>query len=306
MEWIAGMDLRQFRQFIAVAEERSFRRAAVRLNMAQPPLTTAIRRIEEEVGAPLIERTNRITCLTQAGEVFLEEARRAVLQAERAVLAARRAANGLRGTLRVSFVPSAARDILPAFLRRFRDAHPDVELQLREQMTSQQVRAIHDGDADVGFVIPPVDDAEGLTIRALTRNEMIAALPEEHPLCRLGQVALSQLKEEAWVCFPAREGPGLHRRIREACSAAGFAPLILQEAQQMDTIINLVAGGMGVALVTEASATVERKGVVFCPLTGVGSPVTYELAVAYGRRSSVLDSFLAIIAEHWPDAMAGR
>jgi DNA-binding transcriptional LysR family regulator len=294
------MDLRQFRQFIAVAEELSFRRAAERLHMAQPPLTTAIQRIEEEVGAPLIERTNRITCLTQAGEVFLEEARRTVQQAERAVQAARRAANGLNGSLRVSFVPSAARDILPPFLRRFREAYPDVELQLREQMTAQQVRSLNQDEADVGFVIPPVEADQGLTIRPLTKSEMIAALPEGHRLCGLGQVALSQLKQEAWVCIPPREGPGLHRSIREACSAAGFAPLIMQEAQQMDTIISLVAGGMGVALVTKASATAERKGVVFCPLTGKGAPVTYELALAYGRRTPVLDAFLALSELHWP------
>ena len=107
------IELRQFRQFIVVAEELSFRRAADRLNMAQPPLTATIKRLEDTIGATLIERTNRITRLTEAGLVFLEEARKAVSQADQAVLAAQRAGAGLTGALRVTFVASAAREILP-------------------------------------------------------------------------------------------------------------------------------------------------------------------------------------------------
>lgn len=126
------IELRQFRQFIAVAEELSFRRAAERLNMAQPPLTTTIKRIEDEVGTTLIERTNRIGRLTEAGHVFLDEARKTVNQAERAMLAAKRAGAGLTGTLRITFVASAAREILPSILLRFREHYPAVRLELRK------------------------------------------------------------------------------------------------------------------------------------------------------------------------------
>ena len=115
------IELRQFRQFIVVAEELSFRRAADRLNMAQPPLTATIKRLEDTIGATLIERTNRINRLTEAGRVFLEEARKAVVQADQAVVAAQRAGAGLTGALRVTFVPSAAREILPSILLRFRE-----------------------------------------------------------------------------------------------------------------------------------------------------------------------------------------
>ena len=121
------IELRQFRQFIAVAEELSFRRAADRLHMAQPPLTVTIKQIEEELGTLLIERTNRIARLTPAGRVFLEECKRTVIQAERAVAAARRAGAALSGALRVTFVASAAREILPPILRAFREQYPEVE-----------------------------------------------------------------------------------------------------------------------------------------------------------------------------------
>jgi DNA-binding transcriptional LysR family regulator len=289
------MELRQFRQFIAVAEELSFRRAAARLNMAQPPLTSTIQRIEEELGMVLIERTNRITRLTEAGQVFLEEARRTVRQAERAVHEARRASAGLRGTLRITFVASAARDILPIILRRFRHDYPDIDLELRELMTAPQIRALQADQADVGFLIPPLYEAGELEIDILARHDMVAALPDGHPLAGAPTIDLSMLACEPWIIFPAREGPGLHERIRVACALAGFAPRVAQEAQQMDTIVSLVAGGMGVALITRVIASNPRKGVIFRPLTGKGTPVTYELAVAYGRRSPALDAFARLV-----------
>src|SRR5258705_9271257 len=120
------IELRQFRQFIAVAEELSFRRAADRLHMAQPPLTVTIKQIEEELGTLLIERTNRIARLTPAGRVFLEECKRTVIQAERAVAAARRAGAGLSGALRVTFVARGARGTLPPPPRPFRRQYPDI------------------------------------------------------------------------------------------------------------------------------------------------------------------------------------
>lgn len=292
------IELRQFRQFIAVAEELSFRRAAERLNMAQPPLTATIKRIEDEVGAILIERTNRIERLTEAGRVFLDEARKTVNQAERAMLAAQRAGAGLTGTLRVTFVASAAREILPSILLRFREHYPAVKLELREAMTTQQLTSLANNDSDLGFVIPPLQDAENLTIEVIARNRLVAALPEGHPLTKAAQITLADMSHESWILFAARQGPGLHRIIHKACAKAGFSPRIGQEAPQMDTIANLVAGGMGVALVSRALATSGRKGVAFRELAGPGTPVEFELAIAYAHSSPVLDAFVAATRLH--------
>lgn len=292
------IELRQFRQFIAVAEELSFRRAAERLNMAQPPLTATIKRIEDEVGAILIERTNRIERLTEAGRVFLDEARKTVNQAERAMLAAQRAGAGLTGTLRVTFVASAAREILPSILLRFREHYPAVKLELREAMTTQQLTSLANNDSDLGFVIPPLQDAENLTIEVIARNRLVAALPEGHPLTKAAQITLADMSHESWILFAARQGPGLHRIIHKACAKAGFSPRIGQEAPQMDTIANLVAGGMGVALVSRALATSGRKGVAFRELAGPGTPVEFELAIAYAHSSPVLNAFVAATRLH--------
>jgi DNA-binding transcriptional LysR family regulator len=289
------IELRQFRQFIAVAEELSFRRAADRLHMAQPPLTVTIRQIEEELGTLLIERTNRIARLTPAGRVFLEECKRTVIQAERAIVAARRAGAGLNGALRVTFVASAAREILPPILLAFREQYPEVELMLTEAMTAQQVAKIQTDDADVGFVIPPLRDADGLSVEVLAKNQMVAALPENHPLAQLQSISLSDLASEDWILFPERQGPGLHERVLTACAQAGFVPRVGQQASQMDTIASLVAGGMGVGLVTRIIATANRPGVVFRDLTGIGTPVEYELAIAHGRSTPLVDAFMAVI-----------
>ena len=287
-------ELRQFRQYIAVAEELSFRRAAERLHMAQPPLTTAIKRLEEEIGATLIERSNRVTRLTEAGCLFLDEARRAVEQAERAMRVAQRAGAGLTGLLRVTFAPSAAREVLSPILRAFRQNYPDVQIELTEAMTAQQLEALHTNRADIGFVVPPLHDAPQITCIAICRNQMVAVLPKDHPLARAKSLTLSDLASEPWILFPERHAPGLHRRIYAACAEAGFTPKIGQEALQMETIVGLVAGGMGVALVSAAIRTSRRKGVAFRNLSGAGTPVDYELALAYGRSSPVLTAFISI------------
>lgn len=287
------IELRQFRQFIAVAEELSFRRAAERLNMAQPPLTATIQRLEDEIGTTLIERTNRITRLTEAGQIFLKEARKTVEQAERAMLAARQAGEGLTGLLRISFVASAAREILPSILLRFREHHPQVKLELQEAMTAHQIELLQAGRSDLGFVIPPLQDARDLKSEIVAQNHLVAAVPEDHALAQQEQIALTDMAHESWILFPERQGPGLHRIIHAACLQAGFTPLIGQEAPQMDTIVSLVAGGMGVALVSRALVKGGHRGVAFRELTGTGTPVRFELAVAYKELSPAIEAFLA-------------
>jgi DNA-binding transcriptional LysR family regulator len=180
-------------------------------------------------------------------------------------------------------------------LRAIREQYPDIELTLTEAMTAHQVAKIQTDEADVGFVIPPLRDADGLSVEVLTRNQMVAAIPENHPLAQRPSIALADLASEPWILFPARQGPGLHERVLTACAQAGFVPRVGQEASQMDTIASLVAGGLGVGLVTRIIATANRPGVVFRDLTGIGSPVEYELAIAYGRSTPLLDAFTAVV-----------
>ncbi|HHT8919147.1 TPA: LysR family transcriptional regulator, partial [Burkholderia cenocepacia] len=218
------IDLRQFRQFIAVAETLSFRRAAERLHMAQPPLSAAIRKLEDEVGVALLERDNRGSRLTPAGEAFLLEARRTLEQAERAVAVARRAGAGLGGTLRLRFVDSTVNALLPLILRAFQERHPNVDFQLEEGTTAEQVLALRQDRTDAGLVVLPVADAGDVHVEPLLRDRMVAALPDGHRLARRRRIALAELADEPWVMFAAHHGPGMHALIVTACAQAGFAP----------------------------------------------------------------------------------
>lgn len=288
------MELRQFRHFIAVAEELSFRKAAKRLNMAQPPLTASIKRIEEELGVMLIERTNRITQLTPAGRSFLEEAARTVRQAERAISTARNAANGLSGILRVTYLASAMSTILPPILRDFRKAFPDVGLDLEELPNHQQVSALLEERADIGFLVFPFQLPDEITAEVLFRDEFVVALPPGHPLASLHSIRLSMLTSDQWIVFPRRQAPALYDDFHAACMKAGFTPAISLEAHGAQAQIGLVSAGLGVAIVPESFCTPHRRNVVFRRLTGDGTPINYELAMACNSKTPLRQAFVSV------------
>lgn len=288
-----SLDLRHLRQFVAVVEEGSFRSAAARLGMAQPPLTAAIRKIEETLGTVLIERDNRLRGLTAAGETFLREARLTLAQAQRLEAETRRVADGLEGTLRMTFVASLATGFLPAILRAYRARRPGIALELREATTAEQLRVLRSEQADLGLLVLPVE-ADGLQLVTVLRQRLLAAIPAEDPLAARRSLSLANLAERDWIMFPAGRGPGLHRRILEACRAVGFAPRIAQEAVQMETIAGLVSAGLGVALVPPATASVGRPGIVFRELPDAPS---YEVALAFRRPSPALADLVAVAME---------
>ncbi|MGO2435961.1 MAG: LysR family transcriptional regulator [Serratia proteamaculans] len=291
------IELRQLRQFIAVAEEMSFHRAAERLHMAQPPLTAAIRKIEQELGVLLLERGNRITRITEAGQVFLIEARRTLAQFDRTLGNTQRAARGLTESLRLTFVDSTVNALLPGILRQFRQAHPQAEFHLQEATTAEQLIALRDDRADIGMVVLPVVPQEGLQMLPFLYDRMVLALPENHPLATQQQVTLSSLADQSWILFPAHYGPGMHAAILQACAVAGFSPRIVQEARQMQTIGGLVAGGVGIALMPALFAVLQSPGVVFRELSGAGSPVPYTLALAWRTPSPLSEAFCRIARE---------
>lgn len=288
------MELRQFRQFIAVAEELSFRKAAERLNMAQPPLTAAIRKLEEELGVLLIVRSNKVDRLTDVGELFLQEARRTVLQAQHAVALARETGRGLRGVLRVTYLASAMSSVMPPILKDFRERYPAAVLDLEEQATDQQISGLAEGHIDVGFIALPVQDRRGLTHEIVLDDEFMVVLPPDHPLSHMDHVDISALAQDNWIMFPRRHGPGLHERLIMACAAAGFVPNVVLEAFGTESIINLVGSGMGVALVPKTQCRWSRWNVSFHPLRGPGTPIRYQLALAYGVASPLRDAFLLV------------
>jgi DNA-binding transcriptional LysR family regulator len=300
------MELRHLRYFIAVAEELHFSRAAERLQMAQPPLSQQIQSLEKELGVQLFKRTKRRVELTEAGQVFLAEARLVLMQVEQAIRAAQRASRGEIGRLGVGVNSSATHNVLPEILRVFREHFPCVELVLHELASYQQVKGILDNRIDIGFLwLPNVDD-DALSFMPIWRELLIVALPEAHPLANLPEIPLKALAGESFVLPPRQLGQGFYRQIISLCQQQGFSPKVRQEALLMQTIVSLVAGGVGVALVPASLQNLQRVGVVYKTLQG--QKLELEMAVVWRRDNSsqVLQEFLKVVRETTQQSQLSR
>ena len=261
------VELKAMRQFLAVAEALSFRKAAERLHMSQPPLSVAIRQLETELGVALFDRHSTGVSLTLAGCTYQRECLRLVTLAEQAVARTRAVAQGGAGEVRVGFISSAMIEFLPKVLVAFRAAHSGVRLKLVEGISIDVARMVELGQVDVGLLSPPVTFAAAMRQDALLSDCLVAVLPVDHPLAASPHIALSALKNEPFVSFTAARVASFHHRIVAACMEQGFEPDIVQEATQVYTILSLVAGGMGVALLPSATASLRHPGVVHVPIS---------------------------------------
>ena len=287
------MELRHVRYFVTVAEHLSFARAARALHISQPPLSRQIRALEDELGTPLLARTKRTVALTPAGAALLPEARRLLRDADALKAGARAHAAGEIGTLALGFIGMAAYNVLPGVLPGFHRLHPGVRLALREATSDVLIAALRQGDIDVALVLPPADDA-GVEYATLHRDGLVAALPATRREFRgRGPLRLASLAAEPFILFPRKVGTSLYDHIVGLCRRAGFSPRVEQEAIQMQTIVSLVAAGMGVALVPASLMSMRRTGVVYRPLAE-RSP-TVEVGVMW-RRSDESPATRAFVA----------
>lgn len=258
------IELRPLRQFVVVAEELHFGRAARLLHLTQPALTQAIQQLEKRLGAPLLWRSQRRVALSPAGEALLPEARRLIAAADALPAQAQAAAAGQAGRLRLGFVSSIAYGPLPGWLRAFREAHPGVQLALREATLDVQLDAFAADQIDAGFVLHADGAAPpGLAARRVLREPLVLALPESHPLAARRRAGWAALAAEPLVIFPRRITPSLYDAILGHYRAQGATPAIAQEAIQMQTIVNLVSAGIGIAWVPASVMQLQRPGVVY-------------------------------------------
>ena len=287
-------DLRQLRQFIAVAEHLHFGRAAVALHISQPPLSRSIQDLEAKLGAKLLERSRRKVELTAAGAWYLEEARQVLLRLERAGRAVAEHSAAGAGTLRIGFVTITDYSVLPGLLSRFKAAHPGVSLALRELVTETQLEALDAGDLDLGFVLPPLPSRE-VESMAVNREPLVVALPARHALAReRGPLGVRALAEEPFVMVPANLARGLSDVVLGVCARAGFAPRVAQEAVQMQTVVSLVSSGLGVAIVPASLLNLRRSGVVYRPVRDRHPRIELRLAWRRDSRSVPLARFVEL------------
>ncbi len=291
------MELRHLRYFVAVAEELSFSRAAQRLHMAQPPLSMQIKQLEQNLGAQLFDRTGRGVRLTEAGRLFLGEVRRIFIELEQASRMAREADHGEVGRLSLGFIPAASNDLLPEVLREFRGRFHKVELFLHELMPDRAVQSLHDRQVDVSFLFLPCED-ESVQFRIVSREPLLVAMPESHPLASESVLEIRALAGEDFI-LPARYStPSLYGKIVEICRQAGFTPNPVQkEVGLMQTVIGVVAGGMGVALVPASLRNLNRKGVIYKEVRDPEAIVEMGIVWRRDNVTPVLASFLQVVDE---------
>lgn len=290
------MELRHLRYFVTVAEELHFGRAAKRLRMTQPPLSQQIRQLEEELGVQLFRRLGRNVELTDAGRVFLDEAQQTLAQADHAIQNARRAARGEIGKLNIGLVVTAAYSVVPSVLHVFRERYPTVKVILHELTTPEQTQGLHDEQIDVGFLRLPVF-SNVLEVETVFREPLVVALPEKHPLAANEDISLEALANEQFILSPPRLRLAWHDQIMCLCQQAGFIPQIAQQAVHVETIMGLVAVGMGITLLPASIGEWRRRGVVYKPLADVN--VMVDMAVAWRKKNtnSVVSAFLEVVRE---------
>lgn len=271
----------QLAGFIAVAEELHFGRAAERLNMTQPPLSRQIQKLEKIVGAELLERDNRKVELTNAGQTFLEEARRLMALAERAPVTARRIASGRSGVLRIGFTAASGFSILGPLLEELSGIIPDVDVDLQELVTGEQLHGLLTGELDLGLARPPFDK-ETFDSHLLYRESMVLAVPSRHPLTLLARdISPEDFKEEALIMHSATQARYFYDLVVRTLPFNHAN--VVHTVSQILTMVSLVAANRGVAFVPHSATLLGIKGVEFLPLA-VGDSEQVELHAIWNRR----------------------
>lgn len=257
------VELRQLTSFVAVAEELHFRRAAERLHLAQPSVSQHIRGLEAELGVRLFERNRRGAALTAAGDALLPEARDLLARAEGAAAIARSTGIGERGRLRLSLTRSLTGGIAGAIVAAYRQRYPEVELELSVGNTMLHVEQLLEGDIDVGFVRPPLEQP-GLNELVLGREPMVCVLPKGHPLAKRGRVRSADLRDEPLVWWPEHHGPGAWREVRREVYGDPPWPPIDRIEPEEERIVSAVAEGAGISFIMlERSRSLRIPGAIY-------------------------------------------
>jgi DNA-binding transcriptional LysR family regulator len=287
------IELRHLRYFVAVAEELHFGRAALRLNLAQPPLSQQIRKLEELLGYPLFVRTSRSVSLTNAGEALLQRARRVLRNVQRDIDEIRSIGHGDVGSLHVGFVGSAMLTMLPQIFRSYGEAHPRVKLHLHESFTSTVMEGLENGSLDAG-ILRDGDPVEGFEVVTILEEPFVAVVPVTHPCAKQKSISVAALRNDPFVYYPRTAGARAYEKPLTLCEEHGFRPQIVQEASHWLSILRLVGAGLGVTLAPACVRRIATEEVVCLPLRGAKAVSNIELAWLAGDTRPIVERFKQI------------
>ena len=290
------MNLRQLRQFVTLAETGNFHRAAEMLHMAQPPLSVSIRKLEEEMGEALFERRSTGVFLTTVGEAMLADARLTLFHAEQCRQAVLDARQGQGGLLRMGIIGSATYALLPELIPSLRERFPKIELELTEATSSEILDGLVSRRFDVGFVRYPVLHPAPFELLPMDRDDFVLAVSEHSPLAAHEAIALSEAAHEPFIMYPRDKVPSLSALALMRCQLSGFTPHVAQEAMQVQTIMSLVASGLGVGLVAGVARLVMPRGVKCLALTD--NPPGFHVGIALARLQGNTSRLVERFTEH--------
>jgi DNA-binding transcriptional LysR family regulator len=285
------MELRQIRSFLSVAETLHFGRTAELIHLSQPALSLQIRALEEEVGVRLFERDRRKTTLTAAGLTFRDDAAGVVSQLDQAIRRARLAANGKLGLLRIGFISTAGREIVPNVVRQFRELNPEVEFSLRNILTAEQVQMLEAGSLDIGFLRLPIGGHSALEVVTVHREPFVLVLPSSHALAKRKRVRLREVAGQDFVMYERAHAPGFHDLIFGILRDAGIVPNVSQTAGEIPTLISLVDSGMGITILPASAVKHSVASVVACEILDRIPMSEIGIAVSKRSRAAVVDNF---------------
>lgn len=290
------LDLKVLRYFVVLTEELHFGRAARRLNITQPPLSKAIRQLEEELGLKLFERDSKHVVLTPVGQAMLAKARETLLHARNTAAFAKSIAAGLTGRIEVGFTAVMLYRGLGTMVERFRAGFPQIEVSFTETVSQRQVELVRTGSLDAGFINSPLAPP-GLESLRVCHERYVACIPRRHPLARSKRISLAALKNEQFLIFARDASHAFHDQVMAMCARAGFQPRTRQYSGQILTLVALVAAGFGVTVVPESVRNAGMKEVSFLPLSGVQPQPTAYLIWNGERGTPGLRSFIDTVRD---------
>jgi DNA-binding transcriptional LysR family regulator len=296
------MELRHLRYFVAVAEELNFTRAAGKLRLAQPSLTRQIHNLEEELGVRLLDRGRNQVSLTEEGKSFLVDARRLLALSVESVKSVQRFSRGETSQLNLGYLFKFNFDFLPATLTTLYQTCPEIAVNLFDMPPAEQIHALVARKIDLGFIglrPPPNKNLAALNWECVARHEVVAVLPERHPLAKKSKIKLSELKPLFFVAMSEQTHPGSRDWLAALCQEAAFMPRILQDVELESGLMTFVAEGLGVTLAREQIRNLPHPGVVFRPVA-TAAKADYWIAWHGENHSKALAQYVQVVKSRLP------
>ena len=282
---------KEIKYFIAVSEELNFRKAAKKLNISQPPLSQQIKLLEEKIGFKLLNRDKSHVSLTLAGNKFLRDSYDITSKIKRSILIGKKISRGEIGTLRIGFSTLASFYILPDVISKFYKSYKGVELQLKEMRTENIIKEILDKKIDLGFAGKRIINKDIKSI-SLYKEKIILAINKNNPLSKKKNISISDIKNENFILFPKSKGTlGLYDKIIEFCKKGNFEPNVIQEAYEIEVILGLVSGGMGIALIPENSGKLYLNNIIFKKFKENSPSSEIYLLIRKNEEDSIVKNF---------------